>query len=388
MSPKMTPEMPPKKRYEFSAEQEHIVQQGEDDIATSVAGDRVYVDAPGRKWFRHVWLWDSDYTDDTTTTFEPKTHGPGVSKQSPLPGHSELQPHSMAMEMLEIGLVLADNPKKFHETVKGQTSRSKSRETARKERGTMARDNTWFRAYIKVTDSIQSQAKVFIGCRILDGHLRAITIEIKCIFFYKEFYPGVDVKNAKDRDAYTRQAIKYYAAKVKEPEPTTQASGDTNAASQALASEAALTSHPMDCVQTEDQLPPHYNNDSVFIFLAFDEKITLDDEDLANLIEIVQPQIGDAVQLQPDLIRTIYEVMCVEQIGEQTLGQFLPKSELAFFLELCHTTIELPCDRDSLTGRVHTALMESLEHAKHSIGSTPPSTSSNGSKRKHSDMST
>jgi len=38
----------------------------------------------------------------------------------------------------------------------------------------------------------------------------------------------------------------------------------------------------------EDQLSPHDSDDGVFVFLAFDANITLDDEDMANLIEIVQ----------------------------------------------------------------------------------------------------
>ncbi|RBR19842.1 uncharacterized protein FIESC28_05448 [Fusarium coffeatum] len=292
MSSDTSSNTPAKRQYEFPPQQDHIIQPSEDDVATSMLGDRVYVSAPGRKLFRHVWLWKTGYTKDTTTSFEPETHGPGVSKQSPLPDDTELQPHNKAMEMPEIGLVFASDPSRFHEEVKGQTSRSKSRQIARDKRGIMTRNDTWFRAYIKVTDYVQSQAKISVGCLLFDGHLRPITTEIGHVFFYKEFYPGASIENAKEKSAYMRQAIKFYSAKIKRPQPKPGAGETASMASQALVPEVAVAGDPMDCVQMEDQLPPHENDDGVSIFLAFDENITLDDEDMASLIEIVQPQIG------------------------------------------------------------------------------------------------
>ncbi|KAJ4007015.1 hypothetical protein NW752_010426 [Fusarium irregulare] len=288
MSSNMSPNTPAKKQYEFPPQQDHIIQPSEDDVAISMLGNRVYVSAPERKQFQHVWLWESDYTDDTTTSFKPGTQGPGVSTQSPLPAHTELQPHDMATEMLEIGLVFASDPSRFHDEVKGQTSRSKSRQIARDKRGIMTRDHRWFRAYIKVTDYIQSQAKVSVGCLLFDGHLRHITTEIGHVFFYKEFYPGASIENVKEKSAYMRQAIKFYSAKIKRPQPKPGAGETTSMASQALVPEVAVAGDPMDPVQMEDQLPPYDNNDSVSNFLAFDKNITLDDEDMANLIEIVQ----------------------------------------------------------------------------------------------------
>jgi len=222
---------PAKKQYEFPPQQDHIIQQGEGDVATSMAGDQVYVSAPERKQFQHVWLWDTKYTKDTMTTYKVETHGPDVSKQSPLPDDTELQPHNMAAEMLEIGLVFADDPSRFLEACKGQASRSKSRQTVRDARGVMARNDTWFRAYIMVTDYIQSQAKISVGCRILDGHLRYKTTSKKNVFFYKEFYPGSNVKRAKDRASYVAQAIKYYSARIKEPQPVPEADETASIAS-------------------------------------------------------------------------------------------------------------------------------------------------------------
>ena len=46
----------PPRQYDFPPEKDHIIQQGESDVAKSFAGDQVYVSAPGRKLFRHVWL--------------------------------------------------------------------------------------------------------------------------------------------------------------------------------------------------------------------------------------------------------------------------------------------------------------------------------------------
>ncbi|KAJ4134810.1 hypothetical protein NW768_004416 [Fusarium equiseti] len=283
----MPSDTPTKKQYEFPPQHDHMIQQSEDDVATSMAGDQVYVSAPGRKQFQHVWLWDTKYPKDTVTTYNVETHGPSVSKQSPLPDDTELQPHDMAVEMLEIGLVFANDPSKFHEEVRGQASRSKSRQTARDERGVMARNDTWFRAYIKVTDYIQTQAKTSVGCRILDGHLRYKTTSMRNVFFYKEFYPGSDVTTIKDHTSYVAQAIKHYSARIKELQPVTGVDKTASTASQALAPKVAVASN-LDRLQMEDQLPPHDNNDGVSIFLAFDENITLNDEDIADLIEIVQ----------------------------------------------------------------------------------------------------
>ena len=242
----------PPRQYDFPPEKDHIVQQGESDVAKSFAGDQVYVSAPGRKLFRHVWLWKSGYTKDTTTKFKPETHGPSVSKQSPLPDDTELQPHDIAWEMLEVGLVFADDPSKFLDECKGQASRRKSSEEARKKRGVMERDDKWFRAYIKVTDYIQDQAKTFVGCLLFDGHLRPITMKIKHIFFYKEFYPDASIKLAKDRPAYVGQAIKFYSAKIKKPQPkpATGVNKTTSMGSQSLAPEVAIASR-LERVQIE-----------------------------------------------------------------------------------------------------------------------------------------
>ena len=49
------------------------------------------------------------------------------------------------------------------------------------------RDPAALRAYIPVTDTIATQAKYVVGCRMWDGHLTPRVIKAGSIYFYKEF---------------------------------------------------------------------------------------------------------------------------------------------------------------------------------------------------------
>ena len=73
--------------------------------------------------------------------------------------------------------------------------------------------------------------------------------------------------------------------------------------------------------------------------------------------------------------------MCSEKIDGQTLGELFPHSALVFFLEFCHVNIELPYEKDSLVEGVRHAFRASQIYARHSIGSTLPSTSLNNGKQ-------
>ncbi|RGP60356.1 hypothetical protein FSPOR_10688 [Fusarium sporotrichioides] len=115
------------------------------------------------------------------------------STQPRLPVGDELKSHHGADCMLEIGLVADDDPDKNKYTAKG-LSRSKARQREQQLRGVLERDNKVSRAYIKMTDSFQPQAKIFVGDIALP-------------------------KTAKARDDHISQAIKFYAADNKEEEP-------------------------------------------------------------------------------------------------------------------------------------------------------------------------
>ncbi|KAL3606818.1 hypothetical protein FPOAC2_01785 [Fusarium poae] len=176
--------MPGNNTTEYPPALRHIVQPGEEDVATTSGGVRMHVGAAGRRQFQEVWLWPASYHKEMTPAYNVQTHGPSHSTQSLLPSGMELEPNDVAVRMLEIGLVIADEPDLY---VDRGHSRNKYREQQRKERGILTRNSNVFRAYIKASDYIQPQAKTFIGCMLLDGRLCALKIKIDSIFFYKEF---------------------------------------------------------------------------------------------------------------------------------------------------------------------------------------------------------
>ncbi|GKU00732.1 hypothetical protein FLAG1_02261 [Fusarium langsethiae] len=119
----------------------------------------------------------------TSAIYNPKTHGPSHSTQSRLSVGDGLKSHHGADRKLEIGLVAAGDPGKYK--AKG-LPRSKARQQEQQLRGVLERDDNVSRPYIKMTDSIQPQAKIF---------------------------------TAKAKGDHISQAIKLYAADNKEEEP-------------------------------------------------------------------------------------------------------------------------------------------------------------------------
>ncbi|KAM0422736.1 hypothetical protein ACHAPD_001198 [Fusarium lateritium] len=251
---------------EFPPALQLIVQPGEDDIAARSDGERMQVGAHGRRQFQELWLWGSSYHKATTPTFNAQAHGPSHSTQSLLPSGEELKPHVAAVRMLEIGLVIADEPDRYKVT---GHSRDKILEQQKRNRHILTRDGNLFRTYIKAGVYIQPQAKTF-----------GDSVE----------------KNIKAREKIIPRAIKYYAADIKEKEPkSNNDDADTTATGSKLLTLATTASDHLEDVQTEYQ--PFFSqycaadNNGKTAFLAFDQDSSLSDEDIASLIEEFEPQV-------------------------------------------------------------------------------------------------
>ncbi|KAM0498708.1 hypothetical protein ACHAP8_005927 [Fusarium lateritium] len=321
---------------EFPPALQLIVQPGENDIAARSDGERMHVGAHGRRQFQEVWLWGSSYHKATTPTYNVRDHGPLRSTQSLLPSGEELKPHDAAVRMLEIGLVIADEPDRYKVT---GNSRNKILEQQKRDRGILIRDENVFRAYIKATDYVQKQAKIFIGCMLREGRLCALKMKIENIFFYREIIP---------------RAIKFYAASIKENEP--KPNNDD--------ADATATDHSedvqMECQPFTSQYCAAENNGKA-AFLAFDQDSTLSDEDITSLIEEFEVQRD----LDPETIRAVYEIMCNETEGGKPLGRLFPHSALAFFLNYCDAMADLSLGWKDVSRTVRIALLASQMHVQH-----------------------
>ncbi|XEU99120.1 hypothetical protein FSHL1_004407 [Fusarium sambucinum] len=358
-----------------------------------MSNERMYMDAPGRQQFRQVWLWDAAYSKDTSATFDPQRHGPSHSTQERLPLGNELQPHHAAVRMLEVSLVTADDPKKYKFT---GHSRDKGRQQKQKDRGTLSRDSNVFRAYIRMSEYIQVQAKTYIGCKFMDGRLCAIKISKDDIFYYREFWgdSAILAKPKNTRTNHISQAIKFYAADIKEEEPKQKTTVvPTQTAKKTTASGAVITH--LEDIETKCQLlydfyratedpqylraiktamvsalpgasySPYTKDDGEAAFLAFDPETPLQDEDIANLIEEMKPNFAQPIDWKPEIIRVIHQVMSTEKLGDDhTLGALFPQSALAFFLKFCHNTIEVPIETETLVASVRLAFIASKDHAE------------------------
>lgn len=155
------------------------IPDGQTDIATTADEDKMKVEADGRQPMQTMWLWAGSIKGKTninsasvTTNLQYKVaeDKPEVSGLPPaLPANEELVSHAAAVEYLEVGLVIGDEPNRYKKT---GPSRSKEVEDERKKRGELPRDESAMRAFIPITPYVAEQAKFYIGVKLQNGRLR------------------------------------------------------------------------------------------------------------------------------------------------------------------------------------------------------------------------
>ncbi|KAK5997766.1 hypothetical protein PT974_00125 [Cladobotryum mycophilum] len=145
------------------------ISDGNSDIARMISLERMKTEATGRRPFQKVYLWTTTNDESsagsskrkraTTLKYNPATDGPARRGPCPiLPLGQELLPHIKAKAYLEVGIVIGDEPEKYKPS---GISRDKTRDAARKMRGTLPRHANAMRAFIPISEYIQSQSKFY-----------------------------------------------------------------------------------------------------------------------------------------------------------------------------------------------------------------------------------
>ena len=193
------------------------ITDGQADIATTMDGDTMKVELEGRQPMQKIFLWmgsnegegKQKKTSSSRTTnkqYQPEMDGPAeVGQPELLPTNEEQIPHETAVEYLEVGLVIGDDPQMMRRTRKSH----KKKETI----ATLARDPTALRVFIPITPLVAEQAKYYVGCRPTAGRCFPRVIDSELVFFYAEFWDGLlENANKRERRGFVNARTKDHAA--------------------------------------------------------------------------------------------------------------------------------------------------------------------------------
>jgi len=188
------------------------ITDGDADIASTLSGERMRVQAPGRLLMQTVYLWKGNRngkktnkgTGLTNRPYNAEEDGPATNPVERLPTAQELQSGDDVMLYREVGIVIGDDPHKY----KGAPLAVKKNRIDRKRRGDMPRDESSIRAFIPFTQDIVLQSRYCVGVKPTDGYLHPRVIDSDCIFFYPEFWEGCNETNKKDRRVFMNTRMK------------------------------------------------------------------------------------------------------------------------------------------------------------------------------------
>jgi len=197
------------------------VVDGDADVAVTMDGEQMKVQAVGRLPMQKVFLWEGNLDGPkkkkdkgaglTNKGYNPDEDGPAVATQGGrLPTSEELQSGPTTVQYLEVGLVVGDKPDKYKPTA---GSSKKDMKADRQRRGQMPRDKNAIRAFIPITENIPTQSKYYVGIKLAGGRLNPRSIDGEVIFFYPEFWQGVPEDAPKvTRRTFVNNQTKYLAA--------------------------------------------------------------------------------------------------------------------------------------------------------------------------------
>lgn len=198
------------------------VVDGDADIAMTMDGEQMKVQAPGRLPMQRVYLWEGNPDPKkkdkgfrfTNKPYNSKEDGPKVASQGGrLPTPKELQPGPNAVQYLEVGLVIGNNPAMYKPTAGNS---KKDTKTDRQRRGKMPRAESAIRAFIPITENIPTQSKYYVGTKLTQGRLNPRCIDGEVIFFYPEFWQGAPTDISKvERRIFINYQTKHLAAASK-----------------------------------------------------------------------------------------------------------------------------------------------------------------------------
>jgi hypothetical protein len=116
------PEEAPEDVTATAGDDTHIVGDGNEDVAMNADQERLMVQAPGRHHYRRVFLWNGSKEDGKTNdrsqgmtnkSYNPDEESPKRHPVARLPTGQELEPGEQAIEYIEVGIVVGENPSKY-----------------------------------------------------------------------------------------------------------------------------------------------------------------------------------------------------------------------------------------------------------------------------------
>lgn len=257
-----------------------IVADGQKDFAKRPNLDCMMVEAPGRQRFQKVHLWTTFNGGITTDTYNPDKHGPDKAGKCPiLPTELELIPATQSTrEFLEVGLVFGDDPQK--NMPKGAAG-NKARAAEKKGKEIQRRPDVMMRAFTPVTDYIQEQNKVYIGCQPKGGRLNHFLGKADCVFFYSEFHEGIPDRTPKKQiSSMILQKTREAAARNKTTEKPTVAVVTPDQPSK------KRTAHPIVVTQSE-------HHSSMLLFQLGLYEMTKDAKYINTMAKILEGKLPD-----------------------------------------------------------------------------------------------
>ncbi|KAK4560930.1 hypothetical protein LTR86_004885 [Recurvomyces mirabilis] len=383
---------------------------GQNDIATTFANDRMSVEADGRRPLQKVWLWQGSYEQNsskktkannvasyTNIPYKVTTDSPtAAGKTSRLPEGDELKPHGNAVEYLEVGIMIGDDPKKFRAQGERTKEEKATAKKAKKARVTMPRSEDVLRVFTPTTaQRSTSSIKYYVGCKPQGGRLFPRVISNEVVFFYSEFMLNITVDlNQRERAGKINEAVGYYTAKHKEPAQRMTAAITTDGSSKWTASNPLVvtpTEHLANLLQlqfslyqqTQDRTyittmiktiegaaadlknGPYAPDASVRSFYDFDDSFT--PEEARTVGQELRNAMPSMPELDPAVVMTVHS-----SIRRKDWSGRLAYSDLAVFLEMAHTRKwEVGFTEAVVDKKVDALLSDVAIVNKHKTGWTP-----------------
>ncbi|KAF2486529.1 hypothetical protein BDY17DRAFT_321315 [Neohortaea acidophila] len=310
--------------------QQDLIANGWDDIATSIHGEQMRVEADGRKPLQFVYLRTEpdkgkvrkgkSQTATTNITYDPVEDRPAGMTITKLPDPRELVEGDETYRYLEVGIIIGNQPDKYTPT--GQP-RDKKRESDRAARGPLRRDPTAMRVFIPETESVAPQARFYVGVRPVNGHLLPRVIPNTNIFFYQEFRHGFTAKmTLREQKRVVLTRIREQAARDKTGAAVNDDMGADDDDSELQPSK-------------EGQPGPNFGH-TLQSFCNYDENFSK--EEAMHLVEAFG--LADSTDDKNAMLRVL---AIHDEICANGLGYLIPYKSARFFIRTCIRM--LPIDR-------------------------------------------
>jgi hypothetical protein len=212
----------PNEEQEQDDKPQHVL-NGLEDIAESIAGEKIVVGVTGRERAGKIYIRAGHHKGGKTVKKYNVELDVPEHPIPLLPTEEERVGRAGTQQYMVVGIVLAEDPTKY--STKGQgLSRDKGRVEKRKARGTMSPEKNLLRAVVKTTESVDTGAspKYYVACNYLHGLCDLRTATVDTIFFFSEVWEEAgDAKGAKEKQIQIGAACKRMAAKDKTPQQRT-----------------------------------------------------------------------------------------------------------------------------------------------------------------------